>query len=76
VEKYDQGYPPLPGMSKPYQIDHTNYEPATMAVTQGPAGSVIMFELEGLLNANALATKDVTDPDGEMVSFFEHAVPA
>ena len=77
LEEYDQGFPAMQGLSKVYQIDRASgYEAAIQAVTQLPTGSLLTLELEGLLNANAMATKDVPVDDGEPVSFFETAQPA
>lgn len=76
VQKYDQGFPALPGAERIYQLDGVNYEGAVMTQTTLPTGSPIAAELMGMINAMAIATKDVHVQDAEPISFFEHAQPA
>jgi hypothetical protein len=73
VEDYEAGFPAIPGAQRVYQVDGVAYDLAIQTGTKNPQGTPIGYELLGMFNDHAIATKDVPVEGGEAVSFFEYA---
>jgi hypothetical protein len=76
VAAYNEGYPPIPGAERRYQIDGAAFDAVIMLPTTHPTGTPLSLEMLERMNEYVIAMKDVPVEGGDPVSFFEEAVPA